>query len=96
MHLILILLMLFWLTVPRWLFLIHTRFLPVFLQWSFYMEISEYSQFSTFASIPAACTVPMLLLTGFRCIICKKFPCIPAGIGLSLYLRFQLYSCTCP
>lgn len=88
---LILILLLFWLTVPCWLFLIQDRFLLVFLQWSFYMEISKYSQFSTFASIPAACTVPVLLLTGFCCIIC-----IPASIGLSLYLRSHLYSCTCP
>ena len=88
---LILMLMPFWLTVPRWLFLIHTRFLPVFLQWSFYMEISEYRHFSTFTSIPASCTVPILLMTGFCRIIC-----IPASIGLSLYLRFRLYSCTCP
>lgn len=93
---LILMLLLFWLTAPCWLFLIQDRFLPVFLQGSFYIEISEYSQISTFASVPAACTVPMLLLTGFRCIICQKNPFIPASIGLSLYLRFPLCSCTCP
>lgn len=91
MYLIPLILLLFWLTAPCWLLLIQDRFLPVFLQWSFYMEISEYRHFSTFTSIPASCTVPILLMTGFCRIIC-----IPASIGLSLYLRFRLYSCTCP